>query len=190
MSYMQTFAVELGTQASVLTLWGKKGSYIERRRVPWQDVLARLEAQQGPLVAAACRRTIKTLLKNSVENVENQILSMLEPVGERAGPAVLAFLAGEPGEEEAGEEAGLRSLDSALLFLRPLLVPANTARVVSVLWAVAVRSALHCTALHYTALHCTAAPWRRPCSRGSPASGRRPSSSRSTPPSGYLASII
>ena len=34
----------------------------------------------GGLVADACRKTIRTLVKNSIENVENQILSVLEEV--------------------------------------------------------------------------------------------------------------
>jgi BAI1-associated protein 3 len=37
------------------------------------DVLQRLEACHGGLVADACRKTVRTLVKNAVENVENQI---------------------------------------------------------------------------------------------------------------------
>ena len=40
------------------------------------EVLQELEAQNGGLVADACKKTIKTLVRNAVENVENQILQV------------------------------------------------------------------------------------------------------------------
>ena len=52
----------------------------------------KLEEQKGGLVADACRKTIRTLMKNSVENVENQILSILEDVGAKMAPTIERFL--------------------------------------------------------------------------------------------------
>ena len=40
------------------------------------DVLETLEAENGGLVADACKKTVKTMLRNAVENVENQILQV------------------------------------------------------------------------------------------------------------------
>lgn len=40
------------------------------------EVLETLEAENGGLVADACKKTVKTMLKNAVENVENQILQV------------------------------------------------------------------------------------------------------------------
>ena len=36
-------------------------------------VLARLEASNGGLVADACRKTVRTIVRNCAENVENHI---------------------------------------------------------------------------------------------------------------------
>jgi hypothetical protein len=38
------------------------------------EVLVKIEQKNGGLVADACRKTLKTMLKNAVENVENQIV--------------------------------------------------------------------------------------------------------------------
>ena len=38
------------------------------------EVLAKLEEQNGGLVADACKKTVRTLIKNAADNVENQIL--------------------------------------------------------------------------------------------------------------------
>ena len=109
------------------------------------EVLDKLEEDKGGLVADACRKTIKTLMKNWVENVENQIGGLLEEVGERAGPIMVRVLTSPadakvlpdvlPASEEAG---GLAPLDSALLALRGVLAPANFRRLISVLWSTAV----------------------------------------------------
>ena len=40
------------------------------------DVIAKIEELNGGLVADACRKTVKTMVKNAVENVENQILQV------------------------------------------------------------------------------------------------------------------
>ena len=40
------------------------------------EVLGELEAQNGGLVADACKKTVKTLVRNAAENVENQILQV------------------------------------------------------------------------------------------------------------------
>ena len=55
-------------------------------------ILASLEEQKGGLVADACRKTIRTLMKNSIENVENQIFSVLEEVGSKMAPNIEKFL--------------------------------------------------------------------------------------------------
>ena len=117
MSHIQKFVEELGIQ----------------------EVLGRLEEQQGGLVAAACRRSIKTLLKNSMENVENQILSVLEELGDRMTPSIQKFLLEpQPQSNQGGQSGGLLAeLDSALVVLKDRLVVANFRRVVSVLWATA-----------------------------------------------------
>ncbi len=38
------------------------------------DILTRIEELNGGLVADACRKTIKALIENAVESVENQII--------------------------------------------------------------------------------------------------------------------
>ena len=70
MSYMNPFISDLGIDS----------------------VLNKLEQQKGGLVADACRKTIRTLMKNSVENVENQILTILEDVGAKMAPTIETFL--------------------------------------------------------------------------------------------------
>ena len=40
------------------------------------EVIAKIEELNGGLVADACRKTIKTLVRNAAENVENQILQV------------------------------------------------------------------------------------------------------------------
>ena len=40
------------------------------------EVIAKIEELNGGLVADACRKTVKTVVKNAVENVENQILQV------------------------------------------------------------------------------------------------------------------
>ena len=116
-----------------------------------ESVLARLEAQKGGLVADACRRTIRTLMKNSVENVENQIFTILEQVGARMAPTIERFLfegqsAAAAAEVGAGSDAAndrrslLQYLDENLIFLKQRLVPANFERVLSVMWAVSSKS--------------------------------------------------
>ena len=41
-----------------------------------EDTLNQLENLSGPTVAEACRRTLMTLVKNAVENVENKIFEV------------------------------------------------------------------------------------------------------------------
>jgi hypothetical protein len=114
LSHIQTFVEDLGTQ----------------------ELLRKLEEEAGSLVASACRKTIKTLLKSTLENVENQILTVLEEVGERLAPSVERFLEEAPSlPAEEGREL-LRELDKALVFLRARLVAANFRRLLSHLWAV------------------------------------------------------
>ena len=127
MTHMATFVKELGTQ----------------------EVLNQLESQKGTLVASACRKTIRTVLKNSMENVENQILTVVEHIGNSARPLISRFLNEVPAVGEGsrpdllpslGEDGRqlLRPLDTALVFLRENLVAANFSRVISVLWATSV----------------------------------------------------
>ena len=40
------------------------------------EILSRIEELNGGLVADACRKTIKILIENAVENVENQIINV------------------------------------------------------------------------------------------------------------------
>ena len=40
------------------------------------EIIAKIEELNGGLVADACRKTVKTMVKNAVENVENQILQV------------------------------------------------------------------------------------------------------------------
>ena len=127
MAHMATFVQELGTQ----------------------EVLNQLEKQKGTLVASACRKTIRTVLKNSMENVENQILAVVEHIGNSARPLISRFLNEVPAVAggsrpdllpSLGEDGRqlLRPLDTALVFLREKLVAANFSRVISVLWATSV----------------------------------------------------
>lgn len=105
-------------------------------------ILSSLEDQKGGLVADACRKTIRTLMKNSIENVENQILSILEDVGSKMAPTIERFLF--EGQVYCRDEADRRNLlqylDENLVFLKHRLVPANFERVLSVMWAVSSNS--------------------------------------------------
>lgn len=48
-----------------------------------EDVLVKLEALFGEMVANQCRRTLTTLVQNTLENVENKILEILDTIGEK-----------------------------------------------------------------------------------------------------------
>ncbi len=48
-----------------------------------EDTLKRLEATSGPIVAKSCRRTLKTLVINTIDLVENKILEVLDIIGEK-----------------------------------------------------------------------------------------------------------
>ena len=105
-------------------------------------MLSRLEDQKGGLVADACRKTARTLVRNSMENVENQILVILEEVGAAMAPTIEKFLF--YGDIESRRESDRRTLlnylDENLIFLKSHLVPANFERVLSVMWAVSANS--------------------------------------------------
>ena len=110
------------------------------------SVLNKLEQQKGGLVADACRKTIRTLMKNSVENVENQILTILEDVGAKMAPTIETFLFEGHHDQQrreasmADRRALLQYLDENLIFLKARLVPANFERVLSIMWAVSATS--------------------------------------------------
>jgi hypothetical protein len=93
-------------------------------------------------VADACRKTIRTLMKNSIENVENQILSVLEDVGAKMAPNIERFLfEGQVHcSSQTDRRALLQYLDENLVFLKHRLVAANFERVLSVMWAVSSNS--------------------------------------------------
>ena len=40
------------------------------------EILSKIEEVNGGLVADACRKTVKVLVENAIENVENQILNV------------------------------------------------------------------------------------------------------------------
>lgn len=107
-----------------------------------ESILARLEQQKGGLVADACRKTIRTLMKNSIENVENQILTILEDVGSKMAPTIERFLfEGQVHcNTSTDRQALLQYLDENLVFLKARLVPENFERVLSVMWAVSAKS--------------------------------------------------
>ena len=107
-----------------------------------ESVLTKLEQQKGGLVADACRKTIRTLLKNSIENVENQILTILEVVGSMMAPTIERFLFEGQGNSNINtdRQSLLQYLDENLVFLKARLVPANFERVLSVMWAVSAKS--------------------------------------------------
>ena len=107
-----------------------------------ETVLDKLEQQKGGLVAAACRKTIRTLMKNSVENVENQIYTILEDVGSKMAPTIERFLfEGQiHNNPQSDRRALLHYLDENLIFLKSRLVPANFERVLSIMWAVSAKS--------------------------------------------------
>jgi hypothetical protein len=95
-------------------------------------------------VADACRKTIRTLMKNSIENVENQILSVLEEVGAKMAPNIERFLfegqVPTTNTNATDRRALLQYLDENLVFLKHRLVAANFERVLSVMWAVSSHS--------------------------------------------------
>jgi hypothetical protein len=107
-----------------------------------ESILTKLEQQKGGLVADVCRTTIRTLMKNSIENVENQILTILEDVGSKMAPTIERFLF--EGQVHCSintdRRALLQYLDENLVFLKARLVPANLERVLSVMWAVSAKS--------------------------------------------------
>ena len=107
-----------------------------------EGVLLKLEEQKGGLVADACRKTIRTLMKNSIENVENQILSILEEVGSKMAPTIERFLF--EGQVYCANDSDRRNLlqylDENLIFLKHRLVLANFERVLSVMWEVSSKS--------------------------------------------------
>ena len=104
-------------------------------------VLNKLEEQKGSLVAEACRKTIRTLMKNSIENVENQIFSILEDVGSKMAPTIEKFLfEGQVLSQDSEKKNLLEYLDENLIFLKKRLNPANFERVLSVMWSVSSAS--------------------------------------------------
>ena len=108
------------------------------------SVLEKLEKQKGSLVADTCRKTIRTLLKNSIENVENQILTILEDIGSRMSPTIDQILT-EGYENQRRDfhsdcHSLLNYLDENLIFLKAHMVPANFDRVLSALWAASATS--------------------------------------------------
>ena len=107
-----------------------------------ETVLDKLEQQKGGLVADACRKTIRTLMKNSVENVENQIYTILEDVGSKMAPTIERFLfEGQiHNNPQSDRRALLQYLDENLIFLKARLVPSNFERVLSIMWAVSAKS--------------------------------------------------
>ena len=82
-------------------------------------------------------------MKNSVENVENQILTVLEDVGSKMAPTIERFLFEghqDPKQESVDRKMLLQYLDENLIFLKARLVPANFERVLSIMWAVSANS--------------------------------------------------
>ena len=125
MSYMNPFIADLGIDS----------------------ILNKLEQQQGGLVADACRKTIRTLMKNSIENVENQIYTVLEDIGAKMAPTIERFLfeghqdhRNDSQRVSGDRRALLQYLDENLIFLKSRLVPANFERVLSIMWAVSASS--------------------------------------------------
>ena len=107
-----------------------------------ESVLEKLEQQKGGLVSDACRKTIRTLMKNSVENVENQIYTILEDIGSKMAPTIERFLfEGQiHNNPQSDRRALLHYLDENLIFLKSRLVPSNFERVLSIMWAVSAKS--------------------------------------------------
>jgi len=104
-------------------------------------ILEKLEEQKGVLVADACRKTIRTLMKNSIENVENQIFAILEEVGSKMAPTIEKFLfEGQVISQDTDKKNLLAYLDENLIFLKHRLYPANFERVLSVMWAMSSSS--------------------------------------------------
>jgi hypothetical protein len=48
-----------------------------------EETLEKLRVTSGAVVATSCRRTLTTLVVNTVDNVENKILEVLDIIGER-----------------------------------------------------------------------------------------------------------
>ena len=102
-----------------------------------EETLERLEALNGELVAASCRRTLTTLVQNAVENVENKIIEVLDLVGENMAPVIQKFLVeGSSLVTYAGrdKETLLQYLDKNMIVLKEKLNDANFEKVLAVIW--------------------------------------------------------
>lgn len=101
------------------------------------EVLEKLKILKGANVAAACRRTLHTLIQNAIENVENKIFEVLDTIGSRMAPVIQRFLV-----EGSSRMTSSRShptdlldyLDKNLVVLKETLNEQNFERILSVIW--------------------------------------------------------
>lgn len=105
------------------------------------EILRKLEAIHGGLVADACKKTINILVKNSVEILENQIMDILEDLSTQMAPNITNFLLeATPTDRSATPIKLLRFLDANLIFLKSFLVPDNFSRVLTSVWTTSTAS--------------------------------------------------
>eukprot|EP00095_Tigriopus_kingsejongensis_P000958 maker-scaffold83_size396513-snap-gene-0.15 protein:Tk00958 transcript:maker-scaffold83_size396513-snap-gene-0.15-mRNA-1 annotation:"conserved hypothetical protein" len=98
------------------------------------EIIEKIEALHGGLVADACKRTVRTLVRNAVENVENQILHVFDQLGSRMSPTIGDHLHASLACACPSHLKTLQFLDENLIFLKDSLVPANFERVLVVIW--------------------------------------------------------
>ncbi|XP_040580539.1 protein unc-13 homolog 4B [Lepeophtheirus salmonis] len=102
-----------------------------------EETIDKLHVLDGEEVANSCRRTLKTLVQNATENVENKILQVLDNVGEKMAPVIQRFLVdGCTLVAYAGtnKDTLISYLDANLILLKDKLTVANFERVLSVIW--------------------------------------------------------
>ena len=89
------------------------------------------------------RRTLSTLIVNTVENVENKILEVLDVIGERMAPVIQKFLfEGSSLLSYGGRDVDslIGYLDKNMLLLKEKLNEANFEKVLSIIWESSAKS--------------------------------------------------
>lgn len=117
--------------------------YIRRRLEPffqeWKidELIGQLAEYRTPQEAKRCEETLKTVISNAVDTVENQILQLMDVVTRRMGPSMRKFLV--EGAEVLHQDSN--SLDRLMMYLEDSLNTLNTIlyennfeRILSAIW--------------------------------------------------------
>lgn len=111
------------------------------------EIIQKIEVLHGGLVADACKRTVRTMVKNAVENVENQILHVFDHLGARMTPTIISHLneslTSFSQVSSPNHLTILQFLDENLIFLKDGLVLANFERVLLVIWLSSASTLTH-----------------------------------------------